>query len=207
MASRESLSAKLKTVPNVRKVYFQPPESVKMEYDCIRYSKSAPDIRRADNTIYKKQPLSYGYVVAKRASADKYFNNDTTNSIEYRDTNVNGVNTTNDFKFVTNVNCTSENGKFLKDSVVAKDHKNYDDYRIYSLVVTYIKKDGMTDADVAKKKGQDVVARPYLRYTDANGLYRTYYQDYTGTKVYGGCSTNYEATWDYLSGKNYFPTK
>ena len=54
MANRESLSAKLKTVPNVRKVYFQPPESVKMEYDCIRYSKSAPDIRRADNTIYKK---------------------------------------------------------------------------------------------------------------------------------------------------------
>lgn len=53
MASRESLSEKLKTVPNVKKVYFQPPESVKMEYDCIRYSKLAPDVRRADDKIYK----------------------------------------------------------------------------------------------------------------------------------------------------------
>ena len=53
MASRESLSKKLKTVPSIKKVYFQPPESVKMEYDCIRYSKLAPDIRRADDRIYK----------------------------------------------------------------------------------------------------------------------------------------------------------
>lgn len=36
----------------VTRVYFQPPESVRMEYPCIRYSKSIPDLRRANNKIY-----------------------------------------------------------------------------------------------------------------------------------------------------------
>jgi hypothetical protein len=35
------------------RVYFQPPESLKMKYPCIRYSKSAPDIKRANNGIYQ----------------------------------------------------------------------------------------------------------------------------------------------------------
>lgn len=34
------------------RVYFQPPESVRMEYPCIRYSKSVPDLKRANNKIY-----------------------------------------------------------------------------------------------------------------------------------------------------------
>ena len=67
------------------------------------------------------------------------------------------------------------------------------------------KKDGKTNAEIAQAKGQNIVARPYLRYQDANGLYRTYYQDYTGTNVYGGCSTNYTNTWDYLNKQGYFP--
>ena len=65
----------------------------------------------------------------------------------------------------------------------------------------------MTDADVASAKAQNVIARPYLRYQDANGLYRTYYQDYQGTSVYGGCSANYNAAKDFLSKNNYFPPK
>ena len=65
---------------------------------------------------------------------------------------------------------------------------------------------GKTDAQIESAKRQNIIARPYLRYQDANGLYRTYYQDYTGTKVYGGCSTNYETTRTYLSDKGYFPT-
>lgn len=34
------------------RVYFQPPESVRMEYPCIRYSKSIPDLKRANDKIY-----------------------------------------------------------------------------------------------------------------------------------------------------------
>ena len=61
---------------------------------------------------------------------------------------------------------------------------------------------------IAKAKEKDVVARPYLRYQDSNGLYRTYYQDYKGKEiVFGGCSTNYTDTWGYLNDRGYFPTK
>lgn len=34
-------------------VYFQPPASVMMKYPCIRYSLGAPDLKRANNRIYK----------------------------------------------------------------------------------------------------------------------------------------------------------
>lgn len=36
-----------------RNVYFQPPESVKMQYDCIRYSRSGIDSEYADDKPYK----------------------------------------------------------------------------------------------------------------------------------------------------------
>ena len=113
--------------------------------------------------------------------------------LEYKDANVNGVDTTTKYSFAQNVDCTSKKGGYKNTSIV--DHRNYDDYRIYSLVITY-KSDGKTNAEIAQAKEQNIVARPYLRYQDANGLYRTYYQDYTGTKVYGGCSTNYTSTWE-----------
>lgn len=35
-------------------VYFQPPETLKMKYPCIRYTKERPDVTRADNIRYKK---------------------------------------------------------------------------------------------------------------------------------------------------------
>ena len=163
-----------------------------------------------DKTSYTKQPLSYGYVIAKESTVNEAKEQGILKDgdcLEYKGTDVNGDNTTQKYRFVQNVNCTSRNGDFLKDSVVAEDHKKYNDYRIYSLVLTYIKKDGMTDADVASAKAQNVIARPYLRYQDANGLYRTYYQDYQGTSVYGGCSANYNAAKDFLSKNNYFPPK
>ena len=163
-----------------------------------------------DKTSYTKQPLSYGYVIAKESTVNKAKEQGILKDgdcLEYKGTDVNGDNTTQKYSFVQNVNCTSRNGDFLKDSVVAEDHKKYNDYRIYSLVLTYIKKDRMTDAYVASAKAQNVIARPYLRYQDANGLYRTYYQDYQGTSVYGGCSANYNAAKDFLSKNNYFPPK
>ena len=126
-------------------------------------------------------------------------------NLEYKDTNVNDVDTTGTYSFVQNVDCTSSVREYNQNTTIV-DHRNYDAYRIYSLVITY-KKDGKTDEQIAQAKGQNIVARPYLRYQDANGLYRTYYQDYTGTKVYGGCSTNYTNTWNYLNSQGYFPAK
>ena len=34
------------------RVYFRPPESTKMKYPCIRYSKSEPNLKRANNKVY-----------------------------------------------------------------------------------------------------------------------------------------------------------
>lgn len=34
------------------RVYFQPPESKKMKYPCIRYSKSEPNLEHANNKVY-----------------------------------------------------------------------------------------------------------------------------------------------------------
>lgn len=57
-------------------------------------------------------------------------------------------------------------------------------YQIYSLVVTYDSKGNKTDEQIAQAKQQDLLARSYIRYTDANGLLRTYYNDYTGTNLH-----------------------
>ena len=153
---------------------------------------------------YTKKSLRYGYVLAKESTANGKLSNGET--LEYKDSNVNGVDTTGKYNFVKNVDCTSKVGGYNTSTTIL-DHKNYDDYRIYSLVVTY-KKDGKTDDQITEDKKKNVVARPYLRYQDSNGLYRTYYQNYKGKKVlYGGCSINYKDTWDYLNGEGYFPPK
>lgn len=151
---------------------------------------------------YTKKNLSYGYVIAKETTANGKLSAGET--LEYNDTNVNGVDTTAKYSFAKNIDCTSSVGGYKNTTIV--DHKNYKDYRIYSLVIAY-NTAGKTDAEIADAKGQNVIARPYLRYQDANGLYRTYYQNYKGTKVYGGCSANYNTTWGYLNDKGYFPTK
>ena len=57
MASRLELHDKLIDILGSRgeqesRVYFQPPASKLMKYPCIRYSKSSPDIKRANNKIY-----------------------------------------------------------------------------------------------------------------------------------------------------------
>ena len=36
----------------VSRVYFQPPESLKMEYECIRYSRTGVNVTRANNGVY-----------------------------------------------------------------------------------------------------------------------------------------------------------
>lgn len=145
------------------------------------------DIDKLDGT--KTRP-EYGYVLAKKSTAEKACENAGVTAdnyeLEYNGTNVNGKDTTakSSYGYVTNVNCTSSKSY---SGIVPLDHFNSDNYRIFSLVITY-KKGG------SSAQSQDVIARPYIRYTDANGLFRTYYSDYTGnSKLYGGCSTSFNS--------------
>lgn len=53
MGSRLELHEGFKTILGTNFVYFNPPESVKMTYPCIRYTLGAPNQRRANGRIYK----------------------------------------------------------------------------------------------------------------------------------------------------------
>lgn len=52
MASRLELHAKLLSLMEGNKVYFQPPESVKLKYPCIVYSRKSGDTKYADDNPY-----------------------------------------------------------------------------------------------------------------------------------------------------------
>ena len=54
MASRLKLQAKLEELLGSKNVYYQPPETVKMTYPAIRYSKSRIETRKAEDSIYLK---------------------------------------------------------------------------------------------------------------------------------------------------------
>ena len=49
---RSELNAKFKEILGNNNVYFQPPESVKLKYDCIIYKDITPFLRRANNFVY-----------------------------------------------------------------------------------------------------------------------------------------------------------
>lgn len=52
MASRLSLHQKLKALQETVKVYFQPPETVKMTYPCIKYELDGEDAKFANNKLH-----------------------------------------------------------------------------------------------------------------------------------------------------------
>lgn len=52
MKTQQDLQAKLVELLGNNHVYYQAPESLKMEYPCIRYSKSVIDTRHASNIKY-----------------------------------------------------------------------------------------------------------------------------------------------------------
>ena len=54
MASRLELQKKLEELLGTKNVYYQPPETVKMTYPAIRYSKSRIETRKAEDSIYLK---------------------------------------------------------------------------------------------------------------------------------------------------------
>lgn len=63
--SQELLQAKLEKLLGSRNVYYQPPESLKMQYPAIRYSRSDVISRYADNVKYAKYD-SYEIIVIDR---------------------------------------------------------------------------------------------------------------------------------------------
>ena len=52
MASRLELQTKLEELLGLKNVYYQPPESIKMEYPAIRYSKTDIDTKSANDSNY-----------------------------------------------------------------------------------------------------------------------------------------------------------
>ena len=161
--------------------------------------------------------VEYGYVTAAKSTIDTVADNADMHidkskyKIQYKGENVNGVDTLlnnatseerktpNNFRYVTNVDCTSKydsgNGKVYGNNPRVKiDHKNFSGYRLMTFVVNY------TGENAESDKGKDVVARAYIRYYDANGLLRTFYNDYGGTNVYGGCSTSFNTVKNAITG-------
>lgn len=163
----------------------------------------------SDETVNGNK-VEYGFVTAAQSTIDTVAGDDrmgidaSTYKIQYKGENVNGVDTLlnnassaerqkpNNFRYITNVDCTSKQGGYGNNSEVKVDHKNYDDYRLATYVVTY------NDDETGENKTKDVVARAYMRYYDANGLLRTFYNDYGGTNVYGGCSVSYNTALSYI---------
>lgn len=88
----------------------------------------------------------------------------------------------NDFAYVKNINCTSKQDG-VTNGVVSADHKNFDDYRLYTLVVTY-------EGNSSSKKGDMIAARAYIRYYDANGKLRVFYNTYKKS-MYSGCMCSF----------------
>ena len=63
MGNRPDLHEELCTILGTRNVYFQPPESVTMSYDAIRYELGGKDIKRASNRMYMLTNKYEGVVI------------------------------------------------------------------------------------------------------------------------------------------------
>lgn len=54
--SRLNLQTELTKFPGIKNAYFNPPESIKMTYPCIRYSLAGADSAYANDKLYKSYP-------------------------------------------------------------------------------------------------------------------------------------------------------
>ena len=57
MGKRTDLQALLEAILGSRNVYFQPPSTVKMQYDAIRYVRKSIDNTFADDSVYKQDQV------------------------------------------------------------------------------------------------------------------------------------------------------
>lgn len=65
MASRIELQEKLENLLGSKNVYYQVPESIRMNYPAIKYSKSKIDTRKANNSTYSKRTRYEIIVISK----------------------------------------------------------------------------------------------------------------------------------------------
>ena len=65
MADRLDLQAIFEEILGSRNVYFQPPASVTMKYDCIRYGLSGKDLIRANDKVYRITNKYDGVVITR----------------------------------------------------------------------------------------------------------------------------------------------
>ena len=65
MAKRLTLHEELCELLGSRNVYFQPPESVKMQYDAIRYELGGKNLIHANNRIYRNTNRYDGVIITK----------------------------------------------------------------------------------------------------------------------------------------------
>lgn len=121
------------------------------------------------------KPMEYGFVVATESAATRNADGKNDYTLQYKGT-VNGVDTAAAYSYVKNMVCSGP-------TII--DHYSDETYRLFTAVITYNSSNG------EQLKASDFVARAYLRYNDANGLYRTHYNNYAGTNVYGGVCISY----------------
>lgn len=65
---RLALQAKLEKLLESRNVYHDPPETIKMQYDAIRYVKTRPDVKYANDKRYKNMDCYEITVIARKAN-------------------------------------------------------------------------------------------------------------------------------------------
>lgn len=65
MASRLELHEELCEILGTRQVYYQPPASVLMKYDAIRYELDGKDLVRANDKIYRNTNRYHGVVITR----------------------------------------------------------------------------------------------------------------------------------------------
>lgn len=124
----------------------------------------------------------YGFVLAKAATVP------AGAELLYKDSNVNGEDTKTSHAYAINLKCSG-----------VPDHYSSDGYRLYTGVVTYKSAALQGDAVLQQAYSQNMVARAYIRYWDANGLLRTYHSNYTGNSQVGsGCSASYNMAMEML---------
>lgn len=128
------------------------------------------------------ESAEYGVLLCKESTAANYVDEaDEDHEMKYRGTSVNGEDTSADYAYLKNAKCSG-----------VTDHFNGTAYRLYTMVVTYKNLEG-TDLEAAQAMA--LIARSYIGYYDANGLYRYYYNNYTGTATYHGCRASYTETY------------
>jgi hypothetical protein len=69
MASRLSLQIFLENLIKSPNVYFDPPPSLNMNYDAIRYSRKNVDVLRANNASYKTMTCYELTVISRKAES------------------------------------------------------------------------------------------------------------------------------------------